>query len=199
EEHAALYAALIGFLDDPSVKVRAALAYGLLHARDAPRPVLLALLQDSLVISRAIAQYSPALIDADLIPLVQAADTVLLVAIAERERLSQRLAHAIIARGQRPLILKLLERRDVPLAPALLADLATTHGATDACLRGLLLRRPELPAATRLFLVEAAASALEDCRLVKGAVQPERLLRLLRDGIDTSMAEIGERQPEAGR
>ena len=47
DEHAALYAALIGFLDDPSVKVRAALAYGLLHAREAPRPILLALLQDS--------------------------------------------------------------------------------------------------------------------------------------------------------
>ena len=38
DEHAALYAALIGFLDDPSVRVRAALAYGLLHAPEAPRP-----------------------------------------------------------------------------------------------------------------------------------------------------------------
>ena len=65
DEHAALYAALIGFLDDPSVRVRAALAYGLLHAPEAPRPILLALLQDSEVISRAVAQYSPALIDAD--------------------------------------------------------------------------------------------------------------------------------------
>src|SRR3569833_4618951 len=66
DEHAALYAALIGFLDDPSVRVRAALAYGLLHTYEAPRPILLALLQDSEVISRAVAQYSPALIDADL-------------------------------------------------------------------------------------------------------------------------------------
>ncbi len=32
DEQAALYASLIDFLDDPSVKVRAALAYGLLHA-----------------------------------------------------------------------------------------------------------------------------------------------------------------------
>lgn len=39
DEHAALYAALIGFLDDPSVRVRGALAYGLLHALDAPRPI----------------------------------------------------------------------------------------------------------------------------------------------------------------
>lgn len=43
DEQAALYAALIGFLDDPSVKVRAALAYGLLHSTEAPRPIMLAL------------------------------------------------------------------------------------------------------------------------------------------------------------
>ncbi|RYF97349.1 MAG: hypothetical protein EON94_15140, partial [Caulobacteraceae bacterium] len=46
DEHAALYASLIGFLDDPSARVRGALAYGLLHALEAPRPILLALLQD---------------------------------------------------------------------------------------------------------------------------------------------------------
>ena len=127
DEHAALYAALIGFLDDPSVKVRAALAYGLLHAREAPRPVLLALLQDSVVIARAVAQYSPALIDADLVPLVRSADTVLLAAVAEREHLSRRLAEAIVARGHRPLVLKLLARSELDLSPQLLAELAAEH------------------------------------------------------------------------
>ncbi|RYE52489.1 MAG: hypothetical protein EOP20_14865, partial [Hyphomicrobiales bacterium] len=57
DEHAALYAALISFLDDPSVKVRAALAYGLLHSLDAPRPIIMALLQDSPIISRAILKH----------------------------------------------------------------------------------------------------------------------------------------------
>src|SRR5690606_28057707 len=101
DEHAALYAALIGFLDDPSVKVRAALAYGLLHAPEAPRPILLALLQDIAVISRAIAQYSPALLDADLIGLVRAADRQMLLAVSMRERVSRRLAEALVARGSR--------------------------------------------------------------------------------------------------
>ena len=67
DEHAALYAALIGFLDDPSVKVRAALAYGLLHSNEAPRPIMLALLHDSAIIARAVIQYSPVLIDAALL------------------------------------------------------------------------------------------------------------------------------------
>src|SRR6185312_13941027 len=74
DEHAALYAALIGFLDDPSVKVRAALAYGLLHSNEAPRPIMLALLHDSAIIARAVIQYSPVLIDADLIGLIKTLD-----------------------------------------------------------------------------------------------------------------------------
>src|SRR5579862_2696431 len=94
DEHAALYAAMIGFLDDPSVRVRAALAYGLLHAMEAPRLLLLALLQDSEIISRAVAQYSPALIDADLIGLVRRAGPSMLQAVVLRERISGRLAEA---------------------------------------------------------------------------------------------------------
>src|SRR3954469_21147436 len=80
DEHAALYAPLIGFLDDPSVRVRASLAYGLLQTMEPPRPILLSLLQDSEVVSRAVAQYSPALIDAGLIGLARKAGLVMLMA-----------------------------------------------------------------------------------------------------------------------
>src|SRR3569833_481253 len=118
DQHAAHYAALIGFLDDPSVRVRAALAYGLLHAVEAPRPILLAQMQDSEVISRAVAQYSPALIDADLIGLIRTAGPVLLTAIALRERISPRVAAALLARGERPVTLKLAGRSDVQIPPA---------------------------------------------------------------------------------
>ena len=119
DEHAALYAALIGFLDDPSVRVRAALAYGLLHTYEAPRPILLALLQDSEVISRAVAQYSPALLAADLIGLIRTAGPVMLTAIALRERISPRGAAAVLARGERPVTLKLAGRNDLPAASRL--------------------------------------------------------------------------------
>src|SRR5258708_7132869 len=116
DEQAALYAALIGFLDDPSVKVRAALAYGLLHAAEAPRPILLALVHDSAIIAKAVVQYSPALIDADLIALVKTAEPAMLMAVAMRDILSQRLAEALIGRGDRSVILKLLPRSDVPIS-----------------------------------------------------------------------------------
>ncbi len=198
DEHAALYAALIGFLDDPSVRVRAALAYGLLHTTDAPRPILLALLQDSEVISRAVAQYSPALIDADLIGFVRKAEITLLHAVALRERISPRLAEALVARGVRSVTLRLLLRADVPVPQILLADLAARHGAADAEIRGALLDREDLPAGARLALVEAAVAALRGARMVKGAIAPPRLERILRDAMDTALTAIGEGEAVAG-
>lgn len=199
DELAALYAALIGFLDDPSVKVRAALAYGLLHAVEAPRPILLALLQDSAVISRAVAQYSPALIDADILGLIRVADTPMLQAIAMRERIGGRMAHALIARGERPVTLKLLQRPDVPVPVDLLAAIAAELGIRDAGIRGALLDRRDLPAAARLVLIEAVAAALTGARIVKGAVAPKRLERIMRDATDTALTAIGEREACGGR
>jgi uncharacterized protein (DUF2336 family) len=198
DEHAALYAALVGFLDDSSVKVRAALAYGLLHAEAAPRPVMLSLLQDSAVIARAVLQYSPVLVDADLIPIAVQADISTLVAIAQRQALTERLAAVMIARGDRGLTLRLLRRTDVPVPAQVLAALAES-AADDAEMRGVLLARDDLPAQGRLVLVRQVTASLAACRLVKGALSSDRLTRLMRDGSDTAVAAIGESESETDR
>lgn len=199
DEHAALYAALIGFLDDPSVRVRGALAYGLLHAMEAPRPILLALLQDSPIIARAVAQYSPALVDTDLLVLIRTADEALLSAIVVREHLSQRVAEALVGRGERAVLAKLLGRPDVTLSAATLRALARTEGSEDAEVRGLLLEREDLPADARLVLVQAVARALTGARIVSGAIAAPRLNRLLRDATDTALTSIGEAEAASGR
>lgn len=193
DEHAALYAALIGFLDDPSVKVRAALAYGLLHALEAPRPILLALLQDAIVISRAVAQYSPALIDADLIGLVRSGDLTMLVALAERANLSARIAEAIVMRGELRVTLKLLARTDIVFRAEVLGKLAAEQG-DNGSLRGALLARRELSPAVRLLLVEVVSVALRGTRIVKGSIAARRLERLIRNATDTALSAIGERE-----
>ena len=199
DEHAALYAALVGFLDDPSVKVRAALAYGLLHAPEAPRPILLALLQDSAVIARAVAQYSPALIDADLVGLAHLGDLPMLLVLAERRQMGARLLEALVRRGERTVTLKLLARPDLVFPAALLDRLARTYGDGDPGFRGALLRRRDLPSEVRLRLVEAAAAALKGTRIVHGAVQPARLDRLLRHATDAAISSIGEAAAGDGR
>lgn len=199
DEHAALYAALIGFLDDPSVRVRGALAYGLLHALEAPRPILLALLQDSPVIARAVAQYSPALVDADLMGVIRDGDESMLLAVAMRERLSPRLVEALLDRGGRALAIALLSRSGVPFSADMLRRLAGGEALVDAELRGLLLDRDDLPADARLLLVQAVAEALRATRIVAGAVAGPRLDRLLRDATDTALTSIGESEAAAGR
>jgi uncharacterized protein (DUF2336 family) len=194
DEQAALYAALIGFLDDPSVKVRAALAYGLLHSPAAPRPIILALIQDSPIISRAVLQYSPVLLDADLFGLITKTDDVaLLLAISQRETLSARLASAIIARQNLQLTLRILRRHDVDIDVEVLAALCQQLGE-HAQARGVLLARRDLPASGRLHLVGMVTAALRECRMVKGSLSGERLARLLRDSTDTAVAAIGERE-----
>lgn len=198
DEHAALYAALIGFLDDPSVRVRGALAYGLLHTTDAPRPILLALLQDSPVIARAVAQYSPALVDADLMRLMQGADEPMLAAVAMRERISPRVLDALVLRADEELTLKLLDRGDLGFPAPVLLRLAEA-AVGNAQLRGALLARDDLPPEARLRLVQAIASALRSTRIVAGAVAPQRLERLLQDATDTAMTGIGESEAAAGR
>lgn len=198
DEHAALYAALIAFLDDTSVKVRAALAYGLLHSAQSPRPVILALLQDAAVISRAVLQYSPILLDADLLPLAARGDQNVLVAICHRQCISPRLATAVLARGDRDVALRLLRRQDVPMDAQALNDLAKKWGG-DAVFRGVLLARKDLPPAARLLLVHESAESLKACRLVKGALFKDRLDRTFRNGTDTALAAIGEAQSEIGR
>jgi uncharacterized protein (DUF2336 family) len=193
DEQAALYASLINFLDDPSVKVRAALAYGLLHADIAPRPIMLALLHDSSVISRAVLQYSPVLIDADIMGLVRGFDLPMLLAVCQRSRVSERLAAALIGRQERQVTLRLLKRADVPVGAGQMQALAQNDGH-DAEMRGALLGRRDLPAATRVLLVRKVAAALGNARIVKGSLAADRLERLLRNSGDTALSVIGERE-----
>ena len=193
DEQAALYAALINFLDDPSVKVRAALAYGLLHANNAPRPIMLALLHDSSVIARAVLQYSAVLIDADIMGLVRNFDLPMLLALCQRATISERLAAALIVRQERAVTLRLLRRTDVGLGAVALQQLAQSDG-DDAELRGALLARSDLPAGSRALLVQKVAVALSGARIVKGALASDRLERLLRNSGDTALSAIGERE-----
>lgn len=191
DEHAALYAALINFLDDPSVKVRAALAYGLLHSIDAPRPIMIALLRDSPIISRAILQYSPILIDADLVGAIRDGDQSMLFAIAQRGTLSPRIAAELIGRDDEEISLHVLRRNDISIDAGQLVQLAQRKGS-NARMRGALLGRSDLPAPARVILLQRVTEALRQTRLVRGALPPDRLARLLQDGSDTAISAIGE-------
>ena len=116
DEEAALYAAIIGFLDDASLKVRAALAYGLLHAECAPRLVMLTLTKDAPVIARAVVQYCPVLLDVDLLGAIRRGEGGMIRAIAARKNLSPGIIAALVKLDQLDIIELLLERTDLPFS-----------------------------------------------------------------------------------
>lgn len=196
DEQAALYATLMNFLDDPSVKVRAALAYGLLHSEHAPRPIMLSLSQDAPVISRAVVQFSPVLLDVDLMGIIRSGDPDMLAVMTVRPTLSQRVALALVRLGDPDLCARVLERADIGLPEDDFLALADKWGE-DGKVRGALLKRRDLPGIARLHLVGCVREALAGLRIVKGAIQPRRLERLMRDACDNATTAIGER--EAGR
>lgn len=196
-EHAALYASLLGYLDDPSVRVRAALAYELLHSSDAPRPIMFALAQDASIIARAVAQYSPVLLEADLIALVRGADTEMRLTIIDREAVSPALATALVACEDRAIDRALVERADIFLGADDLITLAD-RWADDPQLRGALLERVDLPVVARYMLVEKVVAGLKQVRVVRGAVVPKRLDRLMRDAMDAATTELSETEIAEG-
>jgi len=197
DEHAALYAAVVSYLDDASVKVRAALAYGLLHSPRAPRPIMLAL-QDAPIIARAVAQYSPVLLEADLVAALDPADEALLQAVAARPSLGAVTAEALLRLRAPKVTLVVLDRQDIVLTSGILVELGA-EAMDDAQLRGALLQRDDLPASLRLDLVEQVRRALSGARIVKGSIAPRRLDRLMRDLTDSATTAIGEREVAAGR
>ncbi|RYE89149.1 MAG: DUF2336 domain-containing protein [Oxalobacteraceae bacterium] len=153
----------------------------------------MALLHDSAVISRAVLQYSPVLIDADLVGLVRTLELPMLVALSQRDSVSPRLAAALIARGDRDLTIRLLRRSEIALGEQLLGELAIGLGDVPEA-RGALLARRDLPASARLHLVQKVTEALRSARMVKGALAADRLDRVLRDCTDTAISAIGERE-----
>jgi uncharacterized protein (DUF2336 family) len=106
---------------------------------------------------------------------------------------------ALLAREQREVARKLLERHDALLDAEMLLRLASGMGRDDAEIRGRLLARRDLPAAARLLLVEAVAEAMRGVRLVWGSIQPKRLEKLLRNATDMALTAIGEHADGAPR
>ena len=193
DERAALYAAVLGFLDDVSVKVRGSLALALLHSEFAPRLIMLSLAKDAPIIARAVVQYSPVLLDVDLIGVIKANEASVLLALSARKKLSSRVIERLVKTGNKKIILNLLDRKDLEIPENLLSVLVESHG-NIAAVRGKLLSRKELPAYARLLLVEEVKLALSKTRMVKGAIAKGRLKRLMRDALDQAATKIGEKQ-----
>ena len=131
------------------------------------------------------AQYSPALIDADLVVALKDADQMMARAIAARAGIGRRVVSLLLERAERDVLLAVIERRDLKPEAESFARL-TLRAKSDPKLRGALLARKDLPPVARLELAGQVRAALAATRLVKGAIAPRRLEKLMRNGADNA-------------
>lgn len=164
DDYCAAEAALTLLLDDPSEKVRYALAEVLSASANAPVQVVSALIHDQFAIASLVVARSPIVDDRDLILRVRTAENRLQVAIANRPRVSNRLARAVSEFGCAEACVTLLQNFNADICTACRNKIVARH-VSDAKVRGALLQRKELEPDLRLKVLKAASTALSGLAL----------------------------------
>lgn len=177
DDRRSTYVAMTYLLDDPSPKVRLALAETLAYAPDAPRALILSLAEDQPEIASRILLCSPVLDDRDLVDLAGRGSSFTRALIAARPGLSFAVAAALVEIGEMAECLILLENPSANLSPFSLIRLTERHSRNDA-VRGALLDRPDLPGQARHLLVRSVGDAFAASLLVQFALGEAKLSRV---------------------
>ncbi len=130
---------------DAEVRVRENLARHLKSSPNIPHDVALALAKDFETVALPILKYSEVLSDEDLIEIVRAGNAAKQVAIAQRPKVSTRVAGVLIDTGNERAVARLVANEGADLDDRLLGRVMKEYrGSAEVC--GYLVRRPKLPA-----------------------------------------------------
>jgi uncharacterized protein (DUF2336 family) len=173
ENRDAAYMAMTYLLDDPSPRVRLALAEALADAPEAPRAILVSLAEDQPEIACTVIARSPVLTEADLVDLAGRGESLTRALIAARPGLPRGVCAALAEVGDLSETLVLLENDDAFITPFSLRRIAERHGC-DADIRALLLCREALPADARHLLMGRVSEALAGSALVHALIAQNR-------------------------
>ncbi len=195
EEKRAAVMAMTYLLDDPSPKVRLALAEALATSPNVPRTLVLSLAEDQPEISATVITQSPVITDEDFVDLAARGDSLRRSLIASRKSVSVIVSAAIAAVGEEPEIILLLENPENHFAPAALREIARRHGGS-AEVRSLLLDRDDLPADVRHVLMQHVSEALTAFDFVRATVGEKRVERIAREASETGTLTIAGQADE---
>lgn len=195
DERNAAEMAMTFLLDDPSPKVRLALAEAIAWSPEAPRAVILSLAGDQPEIACHAVTCSPLLSDSDLVDLAARGNAITRMLIAARAVVSRPVSAALAEIGEDEDVLCLLENEGAAIAPASLKRIADRLG--DCCdIRNILLERPDLPADARQLLTQHISDALVSLPLAQVTIGVDRLRRIAREATETAIVSIaGEIAP----
>lgn len=179
EDRCAAEAALTLLLDDPSAKVRLAMAEALSMSRHAPVQVVSVLAGDQPEVAGVVLARSPLLTDSDLIDRVACGLPATQKLIADRPLVSMAVSAAIAEVGEPEACAALLANIGADIASLSFRRMAERHGDL-ALVREALIVDPRLPSDCRHMLLVKVGEALKRAPLVAalmGASRAERVMR----------------------
>jgi len=195
DEREAALMAMTWLLDDPSPKVRLALADSIADAEDAPRALILPLAQDQPEIACQIIARSPVLSDVDLVDLAGRGDEVTRVLIASRFIVSLPVCAAIAEVGGEAEIEAMLDNPGALVSRSSLRRIAERHSHSTT-IRELLLSREELPGDARHRLAISISDALAECSFVRGVIGTRRLDHIKREACEGATVTLAGIAPQ---
>ncbi|PDT18058.1 hypothetical protein CO670_04485 [Rhizobium sp. J15] len=189
DEKKAAEMAMTFLLDDPSPRVRLALAEAIAWSPDAPRGLVLSLAEDQPEVACHAITCSPLLSDADLVDLAARGNGATRMLIAARAHVTRPVAAALAEVGDEEELLCLLENDGAAISSQSLKRIAERLG--DSCdIRNLLLDRSDLPADARQLLTQHVSNALVGLPLAQAAIGLQRLQRISREATEAAIVSI---------
>src|SRR5258708_27984183 len=147
DDRAAAEGAFLRLLDDASPLVRQAMAEVFASSVHAPAVIVQALSVDQASVARPVLEYSPLLIDADLVDIIAPGNSKRQCAIARRASLPAPVCAAIAEVGTAAAALELIANAFAKLEPISYHRIVERHGHL-AAIRETMLRQEDLPSAT---------------------------------------------------
>src|ERR1700692_3787820 len=192
DDRAAAEGALLMLLDDASPLVRQAMAEVFARNADAPAAIVQALSVDQASVALPVLEHSPLLIDADLVDIIATGNSEMQCAIARRIHLPASVCAAIAEVGSAAAALELIENAFAELASFSWDRIVERHGHL-AAIRESMLVLEDLPAATRLALVDKLSDTLAQFVVARNWLSADRAERIAGEARDRSTVNIAAR------
>jgi uncharacterized protein (DUF2336 family) len=192
DDRAAAEGALLMLLDDASPLVRQAMAEVFARSTDAPAAIVQALSVDQPSVALPVLEYSPLLIDADLVDIIATGNCEMQCAIARRVNLPASVCAAIAEVGTAAAALELIENAYAELAAFSWDRIVERHGHL-AAIRESMLVLEDLPAATRIALVAKLSDTLAQFVVARRWLSADRAVRIASEARDRSTVNIAAR------
>jgi uncharacterized protein (DUF2336 family) len=199
EDRCAAEAALTLLLDDPSWKVRLAMAEALSMSRHAPLQIISALASDQPEVASLIIGRSPLITDLDLIDRVASGSNATQILIAQRSAVSMSVSAALAEVGEPDACLALFANPGADIASISFRRITERFGDMSS-VREAMIADARLPSDCRHMLLVKLGEALSRAPLVRALMGQARAERVMRDAcVKASITVIeGTRADEHG-